>query len=49
MRPSTFATATSEVSLPLLAGPVTRLLAEPLIGRVFGQILDKCAGDLATR
>lgn len=40
-------TTTSEVSVPLLAGPVTRLLAKPLIGRVFGQILDKCAEDLA--
>ncbi|UGT54063.1 SRPBCC family protein [Nocardia asteroides] len=40
-------TTTSEVGLPLLAGPVTRLLAKPLISRVFGQILDKCAEDLA--
>ncbi|MFJ2836943.1 MULTISPECIES: SRPBCC family protein [Nocardia] len=40
-------TTTSEVSVPLLGGPVTRLLAKPLIGRVFGQILDTCAEELA--
>ncbi|MFE3544402.1 SRPBCC family protein [Nocardia sp. NPDC059177] len=41
-------TTTSEMKIPLIAGPLTRLLAKPLIGLVFGQILDHCATELTT-
>ncbi|MFD5177450.1 SRPBCC family protein [Nocardia sp. NPDC058379] len=39
-------TTTMEAKVPLLAGPVTRGLAAPVVARIFGQILDICAKEL---
>ncbi|MFE6920407.1 SRPBCC family protein [Nocardia sp. NPDC057663] len=39
-------TTTMEVQVPLVAGPVTRRLAAPVVAKVFGQILDICAAEL---